>query len=154
MKVKVSATLSRVLMRLFLYFEQSLYIRVVCDVSSVELGSIISNLWRCEIHMTANGNEQRSGDEHSPDGGSARELGEFCAGATLTLLLPTLMYCATIGRLWPLSAMVCKDALGIMVGLVMYRNRKSSSSFIPCVPVARLRALPRSARTDELKKAA
>lgn len=97
--------------------------------------------------------EERPGDDKSQDDESERELVEFCAGAVLTLLMPTLLYCAVIGQLWPLWVMACNDALGVAMGLVMLK-RMSSEGLPSCVPVTRTQKVIRGAGAAEQKKAA
>lgn len=77
---------------------------------------------------------------------------KFLAGVALTLVLPTLLYCAAIGQLWPLYLLALNGALGTMLGLAMFK--KLPYSFLSCVPVTFSPNVPRGASTVGLKKAA
>jgi hypothetical protein len=105
------------------------------------------------MNAMTNENDARPSDDNSQDDESGRELGEFCAGAALTLLVPTLLFCAVIGQLWPLWVMACNHALGVTMGFVMLK-RMSAEGFPSCVPVTRTRKVPRDVSAAELKKAA
>src|SRR5256885_12715964 len=57
---------------------------------------------------------------------------KFFGGVTLTLLMPTLLYCAVSGQLLPLYLIACNGALGAVLGVVMFM--RSSACFLSCVP--------------------
>ena len=95
---------------------------------------------------TAPGDHYTRGNEVISDGLT------FLAGTALTLLAPTIAYCAVAGRLWPLCVMGCNEALGVVLGLVMLR--KSPASFLSCVPATRIPPVPSGANHGRLKKAA
>jgi hypothetical protein len=105
------------------------------------------------MNAMTNENDERPGDDNLRDDESGRELGEFYAGAALTLLVPTLLYCAVIDQLWPLWVIVCNDALGVTMGFMMFK-KMSDEGFPSCVPVTRIRKIPHGAGAAELKKAA
>lgn len=88
------------------------------------------------------------GPYYSPSNELVPEGVTVLAGMALTLLAPTIIYCAVVGRLWPLYIMGCNEGLGAALGLVMYK--KSSDGFSACIPSARIP--PASA--GGLKKAA
>lgn len=76
----------------------------------------------------------------------------FLAGAALTLLAPTIVYCAVVGQLWPLFLMGCNGGLGAVLGLAMFR--KSPRGFTSCVPATRIPPVPSGANSGRLKEAA
>jgi hypothetical protein len=78
-----------------------------------------------------------------------RERLGFLLGATLTLVLPAALYCAAVGRLWPLLLMICDETLGAALGLLLFR--RSRGGFVSCVPKA---GTPSGARAAGLKLAA
>jgi len=92
------------------------------------------------------------GDYYSQDNEIVSEGMKFFAGAALTLLAPTLLFCAVIGQLWPLYLMACDEALGAILGFVMFK--KSSDNFLSCIPVNYIPHVPRGASIVRLKKAA
>ncbi len=77
---------------------------------------------------------------------------KFFAGAALTLLAPTLLYCAASNQLSPLYLMACNDALGALLGFVLFK--RSSVGFLSCVPITRVPNVPSGASTVRLRKAA
>ena len=102
------------------------------------------------MNSTAVENEECSSDDYSGSYESVREPIEFCTGVALTLLVPTLFYCVAIGQAWPFWLMACNDAVGVALGLAIY---KMSSDELPsCVPVVRFQQRQRQAH--DLKKAA
>lgn len=104
------------------------------------------------MSKTATDNEEYSGDGYLQAQKSLFELVEFFAGAALTLFVPTLLFCASINQLWPLWVMFSDEALGVIVGFLMFKIEPDD---VPsCVPVTRVRKALSSAHADELKKAA
>lgn len=104
------------------------------------------------MNEIGNGNEERSGDDYSQSDESASGLFKFYVGATLTLLTPTLFYCVVIDQLWPLWVMAGNEALGVVLGFVMFNM--SSEGIPSCVPVTKVRKARRATHPRELKKAA
>lgn len=95
---------------------------------------------------TVPGEHYTRGNEVIPD-----EL-TFLAGAAFTLLAPTIVYSAVIEQLWPLYVMGCNEAMGVMLGLAMFK--KSSSGFLSCVPVTRVPPVPNGVDPARLREAA
>lgn len=56
---------------------------------------------------------------------------KFLAGAALTLLGPTFLYCVVSGQYWLLYLMACIEAVGAMLGLVMFK--KPSGNLLSCL---------------------
>ncbi|HEX8474635.1 MAG TPA: hypothetical protein VF666_11420 [Pyrinomonadaceae bacterium] len=79
------------------------------------------------------------------------EWAKFLAGATLTLLAPTLLFCAISGQLLPLYLMATNEALGVVLGFVMFK--KTSVGFLSCVPFDRVPKVARVA-SNTVPKAA
>jgi hypothetical protein len=77
---------------------------------------------------------------------------KFIAGVMLTLLLPTLLYCAASGQLLPLCLMAGNEVLGGALGVFMFL--KSSAGFTSCVPVTCVPNVPSGSRSAGLKRAA
>jgi hypothetical protein len=88
--------------------------------------------------------------DYSQGKGCMSEGAQFMAGAGLTLLGPTLLYCAAIGQLWPLYLMAVNEILGVVLGVLVFK--KSSEIFLSCVPVTCVPNIPRGA--GGLKRAA
>jgi hypothetical protein len=78
--------------------------------------------------------------------GLVKEL-TFLAGAALTLLLPTLVFCIAIGQFLPFYFIALNQAAGIALGIVL--SKKSPKYFLSCIPNA-----PPRARIVKPKKAA
>lgn len=76
----------------------------------------------------------------------------FLAGAALTLLAPTVVFCAVLGQFWPLYVMCCNEALGAALGLAMFKN--SPADFLSCIPATLIPPAPSGANSGRLKKAA
>lgn len=77
---------------------------------------------------------------------------KFFAGAVLTLLMPTLLYCAVSGQLLPLYLMACNESLGAMLGVLMFM--RASTVFISCVPATRIPKAPSGTNSVRLNRAA
>lgn len=73
--------------------------------------------------------EDVNADRYSQSNGIAPDEVNFIAGAALTLFVPTLLFCLVINQLWPLYVMACDEALGVVLGFVMFR--KPSGGFLP-----------------------
>ncbi len=73
----------------------------------------------------------------------------FILGAMLTLVMPSILYCAVIGQLWPLCVMACNEALGAALGLLLFK--RSNGRFASCVPET---CLPRVKSAGGMKMAA
>lgn len=69
---------------------------------------------------------------------------KFLAGAALTLLVPTVLYCTVSGLWLSLYLMACNVALGLGLGIVMFK--KSSTGFLSCVPITFTRNVQKGAR--------
>lgn len=104
------------------------------------------------MSKTAIDNEEISGNGYLQDEESLFELVGFYAGVVLTLLMPTLLYCYVIKQLWPLWVMVSIEALGAILGFVLFKL--PPDDFPSCVPVTRVRKALPHAHASELKKAA
>lgn len=77
---------------------------------------------------------------------------EIFAGIALTLWAPTLLACYVIGQALPAYVMFCDEALGVLLGVIMYK--RSSSGFLSCVPVSRVPDVPSDTHQSEMKKVA
>jgi hypothetical protein len=82
-------------------------------------------------------------------GGGLLEWLGFLLGAVLTLVLPVALYCAVVGRLWPLWLMMCEETLSAVLGLLLFR--RPHGGLVSCVPKT---GTPTSARPRRLKLAA
>ena len=91
------------------------------------------------------------GDHYSRRNNNVFEEITYLAGAVLALLAPTVLYCAVIGQFWPLYFMACNEALGTMLGLVMFK--KSSNGSLTCIPI-HTPNVPSCSSVSDLKKAA
>jgi hypothetical protein len=61
---------------------------------------------------------------------------KFLAGVALTFWAPTLLFCYVIGQFLPFYLMSCNQALGVLLGILMYN--KPSNGILSCVPVNRM----------------
>lgn len=80
------------------------------------------------------------------------EGAEFAAGVAVTILIPTLLYCAVTREIMPLYVMACNWVLGSVAGLILYKL--SSGSVVSCVPVTRVHRAAAVTHRVEFKKAA
>ena len=77
---------------------------------------------------------------------------KFLAGAALNLWVPTLMYCYVISQILPFYFMVFIEALGVLLGVLMYQ--KSADEVAPsCVPVNHVTGVLSDAGRHEKKVA-
>ena len=77
---------------------------------------------------------------------------KFFAGVALTLWAPTLLACYVIGQALPAYVMFCDEVLGVLLGVVMYKQ--ASSGLLSCVPVSRASNVPSDPHQSEMKKVA
>ncbi|HEX8843478.1 MAG TPA: hypothetical protein VF791_02485 [Pyrinomonadaceae bacterium] len=104
------------------------------------------------MSKTSTDNEEYSGDGYLPADESLFELVKFYIGEALPLLAPMLLYCAGISQLWPLWMTISNEALGAIVGVVMFNMQPKG---VPsCVPLTRIRKAQHITHISELKKAA
>lgn len=91
------------------------------------------------------------GDSYLQSDEIVSDTSKFLLGAAVTLLGPTILYCIVIGELWPLYLIACNDALGVILGVAMFK--KSPEPFVACVPQSQV-PFPIYSRLVNLKKAA
>ncbi|HEV7890143.1 MAG TPA: hypothetical protein VGP08_05870 [Pyrinomonadaceae bacterium] len=77
---------------------------------------------------------------YSRGNGGTHDGAQFIALAGITLLGPTLLYCAAVGQLWPLYLIAANETLGVALGVLMFK--RSPESYHSCVPVTRAPDLP------------
>lgn len=75
------------------------------------------------------------GEYSSPGEETVPEGAKFLAGAALTLIAPTLFFCAVSGQLLPLYLMTANEVLGVALGVMMFK--KSSVGFLSVIPLTR-----------------
>jgi hypothetical protein len=88
----------------------------------------------------------------SPSEETVPEGAKFLAGAALTLIAPTLLFCAVSGQLLPLYLMATNEALGVAWGVLMFK--KSFVGFLTSIPLTRNPKAARDKSATEKKKAA
>jgi len=98
---------------------------------------------------TPTNNEDLPGNDSARRYDETEDLAEIGVGWLLTIISPTLLYCATIGQLWPFWLLAVEIVLGTVVGYLMFRLRSDRTA-----PVIDLNKPPRVAHVQELRKAA
>lgn len=73
----------------------------------------------------------------------------FFAGASVTTIGPTLLYCAVSFQLLPLYVMACVLTLGALMGVVMFR--RPADDFLLRIP---MNSVPFGTLAGEAKRAA
>lgn len=92
------------------------------------------------------------GEYSSPGEETVPEGAKFLAGAALTLIVPTLLFCAVSGQLLPLYLMAANEALGVAWGFMLFK--KSPVGFLTSIPLTRNPNAACDKNAAERKKAA
>jgi hypothetical protein len=74
------------------------------------------------------------------------------AGASVTIIGPTLIYCAVSFQLLPLYVMACVVALGVMAGGIMFR--RGGNDLLLCIPMTGVPRVRRLTLGGSVKKVA
>lgn len=85
-------------------------------------------------------------------GDAASEETRFFAKAILNFWGPTLLFCYLLGAALPLYVMLCSQSVGVLVGLLIYRQQ--SYGVLSCVPVDYRPDVPNVSRIHEIDRAA
>ncbi|HEX8286108.1 MAG TPA: hypothetical protein VF588_22300 [Pyrinomonadaceae bacterium] len=96
--------------------------------------------------------KQFLGGYTSQRAGVVPEWAWFIAGASVTTLGPTLLYCAVSLQLVPLYVMTCVAALGVAAGVVM--SKMPADDFMLRLPMSGAPDVPGGTLTGRSKKAA
>jgi hypothetical protein len=84
--------------------------------------------------------------------GEASEGLKLLAGVALTCWVPPLMYCSVTGQSLPFYAMLADEAIGVALGLLLYRVK--DDRILSCVPADSRRGDRRRSYRRETKIAA
>lgn len=84
--------------------------------------------------------------------GKVPEGMQLLAGVALIFWGPPLLYSAIIGHPLPFFVMACNEALGVLLGILLYR--KHSVEQLSCVPAGYVPEVPRAARAYKKRDAA
>ena len=68
-----------------------------------------------------------SNQDCSPANDYFNNLVDLGVGAAFTMFMPTMWYCSTIGRIWPLQLLGLELAVGTIIGGLLYWLRSSDS---------------------------
>jgi hypothetical protein len=77
---------------------------------------------------------------------------KFFSAAALTFWVPILLYCVVIGQAQPLFVMVSNEALGVLIGVLLYKRQPGDT--LSCVPKHSNADALRDADDREYRKAA
>ena len=61
---------------------------------------------------------------------------KFAAKAGLSLLVPSLLFSVVSGDFWPLCLMAANEALGALLGLLLFKQARGG--VLSCVPLRRV----------------
>ena len=91
------------------------------------------------------------GEYSSRDKETVPEGAMFLAGAAVTFLAPTLLFCAVIGQLLPLYMIAANEAFGAALGFAMFNRPSKNLSLNPIDPIPKA---ARGASAIQRRKAA